>query len=72
MLKARGGNLGIRCTDGQTIQDLSAPRARDRWIFLSLPVPQVEQDMNGCLRQIGAALIELGGSVLNLSEIGPS
>ena len=72
MLKARGGNLGIRCTDGKTIQELSALTAADRWILLNLPVPQVEQDMNACLRQIGAALIELGGSVLNLDQTSAS
>ena len=29
----------------------------------------IEQDLPGCLRQIGAALIELGGSVLNMPAL---
>jgi hypothetical protein len=39
-----------------------------RWSLLALPTGGILQDMDGCLRRIGAALIELGGS---LSEPRP-
>ena len=42
--------------------------ARERWETLWLPFAQIERDMEGCLRQIGAALINLGGSTLNEAE----
>lgn len=69
-LRARGGNLGIVVADpnqGATMaqEQRMAPRA-ERWELLWLPPVRVEQDMDGCLRQIGTALINLGGSVLNL------
>jgi hypothetical protein len=64
-LRARGGYLGVNCSD-----DLSAQEARplvlpDRWELLTFSSLQVRQDLDGCLRRIGAALIRLGGSVLN-------
>ena len=69
-LRARGGYLGIRCsndpdTRSQTreIQPVPAP---DRWEILWLPPNQLENEMDTCLRSIGAALINLGGSVLNV------
>jgi hypothetical protein len=30
-----------------------------------LPIRRINDDLDGCLRQIGASLITLGGSVLN-------
>ncbi|MCB0125875.1 MAG: hypothetical protein KDE58_26650, partial [Caldilineaceae bacterium] len=65
-LRARGGYLGINCNDDtRTGEQRQLPLA-DRWEFLSLSTRSIEQDLNGCLRQIGAALIALGGSNLNL------
>jgi hypothetical protein len=67
-LRARGGNLGIVCDEprpGTLAQERRPPAARTRWELLWLPGPRIEQDLDGCLRQIGAALISLGGSVLN-------
>ena len=67
-LRARGGYLGINCTDGPP--DVAAQETRpapsvERWELLSLPTARIRQDMDGCLREIGAALLGLGGSVLN-------
>lgn len=64
-LRARSGYLAINCSD-----DLSAQEARplvlpERWELLTFSGAQVQQDLDGCLRRIGAALIRLGGSVLN-------
>ena len=64
-LKARSGTLGINCDDQLTVQERNATPLPDRWQLLVLSSVQIEQDMNGCLRQIGAALLNLGGSVLN-------
>lgn len=67
-LRARAGYLGIRCsndpetrTQTREIQPVPAP---DRWEILWLPPNELEDDMDSCLRSIGAALINLGGSVL--------
>lgn len=68
-LRARGGYLGINCvedTPARTAQEQALPRQPHGWSLLNLPAARIEHDMAGCLRQIGAALIELGGSVLNL------
>lgn len=68
-LRARGGNLGIVCGDpspGATLaQERRIASRSERWELLCLPTDCIEQDMDGCLRQIGSALINLGGSVLN-------
>jgi hypothetical protein len=68
-LRARGGNLGIVCGDPSQGATLAQERRivphAERWELLWLPIPALEQDMDGCLRQIGRALINLGGSVLN-------
>jgi hypothetical protein len=64
-LRARGGNLGILCNEqpaGATQE--RRPRA-ERWELLWLPARRIDSDLEGCLRQIGASLITLGGSVLN-------
>ena len=63
-LRARGGYLGLTC--GETGAAVSpVARSSERWEVLRLAAPQIEEDLPGCLRQIGAALIGLGGSVLN-------
>lgn len=64
-LRARGGNLGIVCREqpaGSTQE--RRPRA-ERWELLWLPPRHIDSDLDSCLRQIGASLITLGGSVLN-------
>lgn len=66
-LRARGGNLGIVCGEppAASAQE-SRPRLRsERWELLWLPIRRINDDLDGCLRQIGASLITLGGSVLN-------
>jgi hypothetical protein len=64
-LRARGGYLGINCQEDATAQEQRPPLLPHRWTLLNLPAEQIEQDLQGCLRAIGAALLELGGSVLN-------
>lgn len=68
-LRARGGFLGIDCRDDGgaevSIQEGSPSLQAERWEFLRLAPARIQQDLDGCLRQIGAALIRLGGSVLN-------
>lgn len=66
-LRARGGQLGIVCGEPPPTtaqENRSRPRA-ERWELLWMPVRRIEDDLDGCLRQIGASLITLGGSVLN-------
>ncbi|CAN5847592.1 hypothetical protein BH10CHL1_BH10CHL1_19330 [soil metagenome] len=64
-LRARGGNLGIDCTDDSSTQEARPLLLPERWELLHLSTARIEQDLENCLRQIGAALINLGGSVLN-------
>jgi hypothetical protein len=64
-LRARGGYLGIQCVEESATQELRLPLQQDRWELLPLSTRQITQDLNGCLRRIGAALIGLGGSMLN-------
>ena len=64
-LRARGGYLGITCQDERTAQESRQPQPSERWEFLHLPEARIAADIGSCLRQIGAALLRLGGSVLN-------
>jgi hypothetical protein len=64
-LRARGGYLGITCQDAHAAQESRQPPTAERWEFLYLPATRIAADLPGCLRQIGAALLRLGGSVLN-------
>ena len=68
-LRARGGYLGIRCsndpeTRAQAREHKPIP-APARWEILWLPADALERNLYACLRRIGAALIDLGGSDLN-------
>ena len=65
-LRARGGYLGINCPETTGAQERLPPLLADRWEFLAFSSAAIEQNLPGCLRQIGAALINLGGSTLNL------
>jgi len=64
-LRARGGYLGITCQDANAAQESRSMPTAERWEFLQLSAMQITADLPGCLRQIGAALLRLGGSVLN-------
>lgn len=64
-LRARGGYLGINCNDERSAQERRHPMLADRWELLCFSAMQIQQDLAGCLRQVGAKLIGLGGSVLN-------
>lgn len=63
-LRARGGYLGVVCSDDATAQE-SRWAAPERWSVIQLSTSRIQSDLNGCLRQIGAALLNLGGSMLN-------
>ncbi|MCL4860796.1 MAG: hypothetical protein KJZ93_15375 [Caldilineaceae bacterium] len=67
-LRARGGYLGIRCLEDSATHEAAAHLLPDRWELLHFSVRQIEEDLTGCLRQVGAALIQLGGSVLNAPQ----
>ena len=64
-LRARGGNLGIVCGEQPSGSAQERRPRPERWELLWLPTRHIESDLDGCLRQIGASLITLGGSVLN-------
>jgi len=65
-LRARGGYLGVTCSEDAIAREGRRAALPERWEILNLPASRIAQDLDGCLRQIGAALINLGGSVLNL------
>ncbi len=65
-LRARGGYLGIQCGESNRTREFAPPILTDRWEWLHLSAAQIQQDLPSCLRQVGAALIQLGGSMLNL------
>lgn len=67
-LRARSGYLGINCAEENSTQEQRLSILPDRWDLLTLTSHRIESDLNGCLRQIGSALIGLGGSVLNVKE----
>ena len=67
-LRARGGYLGVNCVEDIGAQERGPLAQAERWEILNLPAARIAQDLDACLRQIGAALILLGGSVLNAPE----
>ena len=67
-LRARGGYLGVNCVEDLSAQESGLLPTRERWEILNLPAARIAQDMDACLRQIGAALLTLGGSMLHLAE----
>lgn len=69
-LRARGGNLGIYCGESPPPSTQEARIRDERWALLWLPSQRIQADLDGCLREIGASLITLGGSVLNQPEQG--
>lgn len=71
-LRARGGYLGVNCIEDLSTQERGVLSRSERWEFLNLPAVRIAQDLDACLRQIGAALISLGGSMLQLAESSDS
>lgn len=67
-LRARGGYLGVRCTDERQAKEARFSTLPDRWEMLYFAPHEVRNNLNGCLRQIGAALINLGGSQLERKQ----
>jgi very-short-patch-repair endonuclease len=68
-LRARGGYLGVNCVEDVGAQERGQMALSERWEILNLSTARIAQDLDACLRQIGAALITLGGSVLNAPEV---
>ena len=60
-LRVRNGHLGIQLEDANDMRE--APEPADRWTILRIPESQIATDLEGCLRTIGAALVDLGGSL---------
>ena len=65
-LRARGGYVGIHCAEDAACKEAKEgrpPLLEGRWSLLTLGSESIAQDMDGCLRRIGAALLDLGGSI---------
>ena len=60
-LRVRNGYLGIRLDEASDMREGSEPA--DRWTILRIPESQIAADLEGCLRAVGAALVDLGGSL---------
>lgn len=61
-LRARNGYVGIRCSEDETTNESRVTPSPAAWTVLSLRTSRIETDLAGCLRQIAATLIDLGGS----------
>ncbi len=59
-LRVRNGYLGIRLDEVNDMREAAPP---DGWTILRIPDNQIAADLQGCLRTIGAALVDLGGSL---------
>ena len=59
-LRVRNGYLGIRLDEASDVREATPP---DRWTILRIPDSQIASDLQGCLRTIGAALVDLGGAL---------
>jgi hypothetical protein len=62
-LRARGGYLGIDCSDDSLTREATPAWPTERWELLHFSPERITLDLAGCLRQIGAALLALGGTV---------
>lgn len=60
-LRVRNGHLGIRLEEGNDVRE--APEPGDRWTILRIPESQIASDLEGCLEAVGAALVDLGGTL---------
>ncbi len=59
-LRARSGYVGIRCVETEdAVRDRMLPEG---WHMVHLAEDHIRADLPACLRQVAAALIELGGS----------
>jgi len=60
-LRVRNGYLGIRLDEASDMREAQEPA--DRWTILRIPESQIAVDLEGCLRAVGSALVDLGGSL---------
>jgi len=66
-LQVRSGYLGIQLEDESTVRE---GMSSERWTILRISSSHITSDLQGCLREIGRALVDLGGA-LN-SKPGPA
>ncbi len=63
-LRAQGGYLGIRLSPEETGTRERMVRYRgEPWLVLEVSQARLQEDLEGCLREIGVALLELGGAM---------
>ena len=60
-LRVRNGYLGIRLDEAQRCSGGNAAGIVGQ--FCRIPDSQIASDLQGCLRTIGAALVDLGGAL---------
>ena len=60
-LRVRNGYLGIRLDEASDMREAHGPA--DRWTILRIPESQIAADLESCLRAVGTALVDLGGSL---------
>lgn len=60
-LRVRNGYLGIRLDESSDMREAYGPG--DNWRVLRIPESRIEVDLAACLGEIGAALVDLGGSL---------
>ncbi|MCY4079775.1 MAG: hypothetical protein OXF54_06000 [Caldilineaceae bacterium] len=60
-LRVRNGYLGIRLDEASDMREAQEPA--DRWTILRIPESQIAADLESCLRAVGSALVDLGGSL---------
>lgn len=59
-LRVRSGYLGISLEDESAVREADLPNG---WTILQIPGSRVAEDLPGCLREIGRALVDLGGTL---------
>lgn len=62
-LRARAGYVGILCREERSMDESRISPPTSPWSLLHLEPTAIRTDLGGCLRRIGAALLDLGGSV---------
>lgn len=60
-LRVRNGHLGIRMDESSDMREAS--ESLDGWTILRISENRVATDLEGCLREVAAALVDMGGSL---------
>lgn len=61
-LRARSGRVGIQCRERRGLDEPGQALSTGPWALLYLAPETIAGDLTGCLRRIGSALLDLGGS----------